>query len=353
MLKAIVFNDTSYEKHHGSQLVMRQLLLLAAEAGIQVVRSCPMRYDWRSDARLCADIAAADLCIINGEGTMHDDAPQAVRLAGLAPFCREHGTACFLINSVWQRNTKATELARDFTAIYLRDELSRQDIERQGLQAKVVPDLTLSHEPVLPAVQRSGWLVNGSVFIDRVVEAWRAMQAQRDPQLRFLSIKAMPVIQRGKGFPLFFFKSLSRWQKAWRERAAGRRVNFASEISPSQVRDLRWASSASSLDDFLRQLASSEGTITGRFHCVTLCMITGTPVYAIGSNTHKIESLLAEAGLHGRIFQDYTSALEQRDKMQWTAEEQASLQAFVAGCRQRARTMFAEIVQLTHQVTGK
>ncbi|MBQ0778152.1 MAG: hypothetical protein KBT84_11240, partial [Pseudomonas sp.] len=77
MLQAILFNDTSYDDHHGCQLVVRQIRALAEEAGIHIAAASPVRHDWSQDRSLLERIAEADVCIVNGEGTMHDDAPAA------------------------------------------------------------------------------------------------------------------------------------------------------------------------------------------------------------------------------------------------------------------------------------
>src|SRR5690606_24202299 len=123
-MRAIVFNDTSIDDHHGCQLVMSQIEKLTKQSGMDIILSCPLGYDWERDDWLKTEIGTVDLCIVNGEGTMHDDAPNAMRLGRVAKFCAALGIPCFLINSVWQNNQALNELAPFFTRIYVRDPLS-------------------------------------------------------------------------------------------------------------------------------------------------------------------------------------------------------------------------------------
>lgn len=346
MINALLFNDTSYEKHHGSQLVVRQIYALARDAGISISRACPMRHDWRNNEQLKADIRRAGLCLINGEGTLHDDAPQALMLGELASYCRQHGVPCFLINSVWQRNEQLLAHAGDFAGIYLRDEFSQRELETQGVACKVVPDLTLSysHQPAARE-QRAGYLVSDSVFSARTLEAWAEVCRANRGDIDFLSIKNLPIIQIGKGFPDYCIKSVAKLFQAGRELLQSYFISYPAALPAEQIGMLRWRYSALGLTRFLRRLSTSSGVVTGRFHCVTLCFVTRTPFYAIGSNTHKIQALLLEAGLPGRIQESYGAALAAREEIDFSAVERQHLEAFLLDCQRRAKDMFAEIVE--------
>lgn len=58
-MKVLLFNDTSYEQHHGSRLVMQQIFRLAAEAGARIALAFPGRCDWAADEQLKSDIRVA------------------------------------------------------------------------------------------------------------------------------------------------------------------------------------------------------------------------------------------------------------------------------------------------------
>lgn len=343
MLKAILFNDTSHNRHHGCQIVVKQIYAHAAAAGIQIVKACPMRHDWRRDTRLQADIGNVDLCLINGEGTLHDDARAAQMLVELAPFCRDRGVSCFLINSVWQNNQKLVESARAFTGVYLRDYMSQRELAAVGIASQVVHDLTLSMQPPRSMQARKGFLVNGSFYEEKTQEAWTALRQAAAPAPTYLSIWAMPQLQVGKGFPSYVWKSLRSRFKAWRGLLAAHFATFGETITRQQIKLLRWKYGEAFAPGFLARLSASEGIVTGRFHCVTLCLLTETPFFAIGSNTHKIEALLEACQLRGRVYSGYAAALADRQRIAFSEEELLAVRKFVRDSRSQAEQMFADI----------
>lgn len=46
-------------------------------------------------------IENVDLLLLNGEGTMHDDAPKALKYAEVVAFAKNQGVKCVLMNYVW------------------------------------------------------------------------------------------------------------------------------------------------------------------------------------------------------------------------------------------------------------
>ncbi|WP_275545465.1 MULTISPECIES: polysaccharide pyruvyl transferase family protein [unclassified Pseudomonas] len=343
-LKALLFNDTSSEGHHGCHLVMQQIYTLAEQAGMDILRSCPMYHDWQTDEQLQADIRAADICLVNGEGTMHDDAPLALRYGALARYCKEHEVPCFLINSVWQNNDRLNADAPCFTRVFVRDVLSQAALGELGVAADVVPDLTLSYEYKAGASPRRGLLINGSVITERLREAWRVSRA--NTQLRYVSIRTVAPLQLGKGFDMYLRKNLRKRLKAYRRMAASYLHRYPADLPNSRIDKLRWRYAVLSPKRFLALLRRSEGVITGRFHLVTLCLVTGTPFYAIPSNTHKIEALLAQVGLSGRLRLSYENAVSDARAIAFSEMEQAHIERLLQEARVQAREMFAAMAQV-------
>lgn len=348
MLQAILFNDTSYDDHHGCQLVIRQIKVLSAEAGIHITHASPVRHDWTRDRFLLERIAQTDLCIVNGEGTMHDDAPAAVMLGCLARHCSKLGIPCVLINSVWQNNQQLIEFAREFSQIYVRDPLSRAELALSGIAAEVIPDLTLTFRPEIQRIGRRGLLLNGSVLKPLQQELWRTLKelpCERD--VRYLSIRTVPPLRLGNE-RRYFFKSLKANSKMWRHKLSSRLAHPDASSSKGLGR-LRWRYSVQSTAKFLNTISAAEGVITGRFHMVTLCMITGTPFLALGSNTHKIEGLLEQAGLGDRLCANYAEGLGRLPLPPYSDEERQRLEEFLAGSLAAAQRMFAGIAGLARE----
>lgn len=349
-LKAILFNDTSSEGHHGCALVMRQIFALAAQAGMQIQRACPMHHDWQTDPQLKRDIQAADLCLVNGEGTMHDDAPLALRYGALARYCQEQGVPCFLINSVWQNNDRLNADAACFNRIFVRDTLSQAALTELGVPAQVVPDLTLSYPHEQMPVSRRGLLINGSVIEGRLREAWQAKLSH--PDVRYVSIRTVAPLQRGKGFDFYLKRNLRKRLKAYRRIVASYFYRYPAELPKSRIDRLRWRYSVLSSERFLRVLERSSGVVTGRFHLVTLCLVTGTPFYALPSNTHKIEALLEAVGLTQRLKPSYEQALAHGERIAFSEAELAAIDRFLKQSRAQAAAMFEEIAQLARAGSG-
>jgi polysaccharide pyruvyl transferase WcaK-like protein len=99
----------------------------------------------------------------------------------------------------------------------------------------------------------------------------------------------------------------------------------------------------------LAQLCSAQGVVSGRFHMVTLCLLTETPFMALTSNSHKIEALLEAVGLHGRICSDYAEGLRQVQQRPFTQDELLLIRDFLQSARTQARQMFSEIATLAER----
>ena len=192
-LKALLLNDTSWDDHHGCQLVVQQIHRFAAQAGIDIIWSSPVGHSWQTDKKLLDCLATIDLCLLNGEGTMHDDAPAALCLLEAVHYFASREIPCFLINSVWQNNDQLNHYLKDFSAIYVRDALSQQAIQATSLLAQVVPDLTLSWPYSETTFDRQGLLINGGVLLETQQQAWRA--SKFTPDARYLSIRTLPPLR--------------------------------------------------------------------------------------------------------------------------------------------------------------
>ena len=110
---------------------------------------------------------------------------------------------------------------------------------------------------------------------------------------------------------------------------------------------LRWRHARLGSQAFLEALAQSSGVITGRFHMITLCLLTRTPFFALRSNSHKVEALLGALGMQARLFDNYEAALECRDYIAYSELESKRIGEFLSHARQMSTIMFAEIYSET------
>lgn len=119
-MNILILNDTS-KYHSGSFQVIN--FLKAQFKNHNVIFTKKARESYLKDI---------DLLIINGEGTMHDDAKKAKSMIDLAITAKQtYNTKLFLLNSVWQRNSpELTEKLKYFDYIGVREILSKIEINR-------------------------------------------------------------------------------------------------------------------------------------------------------------------------------------------------------------------------------
>lgn len=342
MLKAVLFNDTSVEDHHGCAIVIAQLLKGFSEQGVEVVRRVPLGMEQAAYDSLADWLAGMDLCVINGEGTMHDDAPAAMVLGEVAKFCASKGIPCFLLNSLWQDNQRLNECLPCFTAAYFRDSASAAAASLFRQQVAVVPDLTLLTDfSAWQAAPRHGLLLNGSVLPEPRRELMAYAFSDAPLGSEYMSIRCLPRLVGG---------SFTAWRYSLRQAIKGLRhwlqaCTLPMALSPQRKQESRWRWRYARLQRsaFLARIARAETVVSGRFHMVTLCVASHTPFLAVASNTGKIQSLLADIGLNGRVYASFSAALKDATVAPFTAEEIHLLEDYLASARASARQMFADI----------
>ena len=157
-MKAILFNDTS-DFHYGCNVAMRYLHRDLKKNGYTVLESVKCAEFPEYDSRI---LKVADAVIINGEGTMHHDAPLAkwyLDLISKAYFLKKK---IFLINTVWQEMTLSKTLKKILQESYVsvRDIKSQSELNRHNINAHLHLDLSY-HYPtfIVPPKKRSGLVV--------------------------------------------------------------------------------------------------------------------------------------------------------------------------------------------------
>ena len=131
-------------------------------------------------------LEGVDILVINGEGTMHDNALRARDLISVAKEAKlVFGIKTFLVNSVWQRNDLLTEDLVYFDYISVREVLSRNEITRViGIDVDISLDLSYYVDVPYKEFERSDILcgnyfgsklirgVGGDGYIDIFGESW-------------------------------------------------------------------------------------------------------------------------------------------------------------------------------------
>lgn len=254
---AVIINDTRRDIGHiGCEAVMRNLVQLCAANGL---RSVTFQSPSCSDSPAFKEtLSKADCLILNGEGTMHRDRPNALLLMRAVSIAKELGLPCYLVNSIWQENPLLTRCVDLFDRVYVRDGRSAENLLSAGHKAKVVPDLSLYRDASFrkPEADASRILVVDSVVpsMDILLRKTAGLLGARYARMR---------IQRN-------FIGRSRLPAVFLSALCGRP---------------------------LREDELVCGVVTGRFHAVCLSMKLGLPFLAVESNTYKIQAMLLDAGI--------------------------------------------------------
>ena len=331
-ITAVLLNDTASNGHHGSRLTVQQIREKASSAGIDVSHSVAIADDWTSGDHI-AQVAAAELVIVNGEGTLHHAKRRARGLVAVAEYCKARGIACCLINSVYQANQDLTTSVRCFDLIFVREHRSHAELSKFGIPAAVVPDAIFSIDQVPTNRARSDRIVFSDSVNDGVSEQlYELSRTIKNAQFTTMRLRPSGVVTKHSALSLLAAFGLANYAPEGLRR---HRSNWL-----IAKRDQRhFIPSAKQLVDLL---ATSKFLVTGRFHMVCLAMLCRTPFIALRSNTHKIEGLLEDVGLGHRLISDdrLSEALRKREFMEWSQDESASLGRYISNARCSIDGMF-------------
>lgn len=337
LLRALLVNDASLAGHHGSALVTDQAVRLARAAGIDLTHG----WDWAAvEATLREDGKRGlfDFVIVNGEGSIHDDAKAARRIAAMATELKASGTPAYLINaSIEGIGAEVRDGLGAFRRIYVRDEASHAVLADAGLSAVIVPDLTLSAENVPRARRRGALFVTDSSETGKTTEL--IALACRWPGTRPITLRTAPP------WPAKGSRS-RRWSFE-----AKRILAHALPLSPWS---LRYRGALRTRTALLEALAhEARAAVCGRYHAVCLALLTRLPFVAIAGNTSKVAALLADIGLSARhrTLADLRHEHAERVVPDLTVEEETRIDAFLANAQRAAGAMFAEIADEAGQCT--
>lgn len=329
MPNVALLNDTSTRYHHGCARVMRLLTEGLTARGATIVARSPARHDWAADDAFLAQLAKADIIVINGEGTLHHGAEAGARLLSIADHPVAQGKRLVLLNALYDENPDewAGWLGR-FDLISARDSSSASQLsDAVGRDIQWVPDLSLSQPAPQPKIARHGVIFGDSVRMNRRQELAKASR-------RFADVSFVPT------------KTLR--QRIWRLPVIGALAkaplyclyNGVLQAPPEFQMPIDEAG-------YLHRLSQTELHVTGRFHAVCLSLLTQTPFLALSSTSGKIEKLLTDLGLGTeRIVNAQALMTGSNDAAayQFTPQEVEKIQTALAKARTKASALLDEVM---------
>ncbi len=298
--RVALFNDTSRAGHYGCELVMREIERYLSLFGCTVVWRHYVGEDWREEAHALEN-SGADLVVVNGEGTIHHSATwhRAHTLSMVGPYARDVlMVPSFLINATIHEISEATAVnIRAFDFVYVRDSSSKKELERFAIVSQIVPDITLAAPATRSHKLRNGYCYAGSVLPD--VEN-RIFDRGHQDRMKLLCVQ---------------------------------RDRYMDDNPPKDV------------ESFTQSVSMHESMLTGRFHAVTICLLTRTPFVALESNTPKISALLKDIfGKPRRIIQPHElQSIDLAKFSVWRLKERVKIDLYLFKTRRRAYAMFHTI----------
>lgn len=327
-----VLNDTRIDRHHGCERVMQAVEHLLASNGCSVIASNPAHQDWEANPAFMQALPRARLVVVNGEGTIHHDRPAGHTLLKIGQWASAHGTPVALVNAGWEANSaELAGLLNNFSLVAVRDAASAAELATHGQRARVVPDLSLFAGA--PAGSNSP---SGAVLFTDSVNRFTALQLEHSRQATGGQTVSIVFPAKGLGGYLRFMRGAVARPDLKKPRQL-----FA--LLAMRQRMASHGSASTAL--FLQQLAQASLLVSGRFHACTLALATGTPFVAVPSNTGKIASLVADAGLETwRAETDLsTGAILKARKHGWSAAERKNIDVYLAHARDQAAQLFRDI----------
>ncbi len=320
-MKAILLNDTDAGRHIGCELVIRNTRALCERYNIEIIHSVKTRAAMEAENQIAPLLDTADLILLNGEGTLHDDKPRALALLKAANMGKAAGLKMVLYNSLWDNNPIGLQHLADFDLVFCRDSHSSAEIRKAHptLKVQTVADMIFA-TPISHSQSSPG---QDTPLISDSVRAGKCMALAK------LAIKnRLPFAPMGSGFHERVRTSpILRWK--------------LSRFCDYQFNHL------DTPDTFAAKIQASSGIITGRFHAACFALLLGTPVCCLSSNTRKVESLYADFGLSPElVLQAVTSLDDARPQWEEQTRLRSHLDQHVAKTREQIHEMFDQISRL-------
>ena len=274
--KVVFIGDTSLgSPHFGCQLVGQTFREQFCRTGLKLIASLPYDfYNFQGVEKIFKD---ADLIVINGEGSIHHGRfHHLIRLASDYP--------CVLVNCVYQENPEWPEL-KDFLYISTRESFSAREINSQGVECHVVPDV---------------------LFASALLNSFVCKGATKD-----------------SGFTDNAQKTSYQFGP----------LKFRLRVGKSPKKQL--------VSEYLDFLCQHKSMCIGRFHAAIAASVLGIPFSTWDSNTWKMRGLMQDMGLAHLHFNDRKQAMESIP-----SEFDPKISLFVEQAQHKIETMFDTLASI-------
>lgn len=334
--KIIILNDTSNESHHGCVLVMENINKLLKKNNMEVICTNPSGVDWKKNISLLESIPRCDLILVNGEGTLHHAQPVARDLISIAKYVKQnYKIPVVLINTTYEENgDDFAEYTRCFDLIYVRENLSKNELKKYGINSKVVPDMTFySKFDLSKKVNQNLIGVTDSVYINKSRELF---QFALRKNYEYLPILTFPKNNRSIKEKISFMRFMIF------------RKSIPILLYIRAIFDYRIAKMLHYTCDYhnyIKKISDLDLLIVARYHSLCFALKTLTPFFYIESNSFKMKGLLDDIDIR---FSKLLSSnnLENLIPYKFSQEELKNISSYINTAPDRIELMFSEIGRL-------
>jgi hypothetical protein len=286
MKKAILLNDTSYENHHGCNIVIENIKNNLDIRGIEVVISNPIGQSWEKNQKLLDSLKIVDLVIINAEGTIHHNSKYGLQLLRIVNFVKN--TPIVLLNMTYQDNSlEYIDLIKKFTKVYVRENKSYEELKHHEIESVIVPDMTFYSQYDYCNKNNNDILITDSHDIKKSERLYNTAIEKK--------WKYFPILSKYNQI-----HNLKGLLKKYKYSFINLYGKYLIKIMPLKYSYKRYMYIYDK-DKYISTLSKSYFLITARFHTLCFAIQTKTNFCAITSNSHKIEGLLTDIGLKNKI----------------------------------------------------
>jgi polysaccharide pyruvyl transferase WcaK-like protein len=240
-------------------------------------------------------ITETDVVVVNGEGTLHRQAPGPLNLLFFMFAARAYyGKPVHLINHSFYpsggrepsepADTIYAAVAKQLTRVVPREPYSLEIARRLGVDAvqgfDCLPRFITRHKDELSPLKLGALILSGGIAMSEQVARTIARVAGkcRNPGQKLIYLTG------AKKFPASEDANIFRWMK-------------------SEQEDIQ-AYNAASMEDWLEMIDGAVGMISGRFHHSLAAAALGVPFVTFPSNTPKIQATNEMLGLEPPIAYD-------------------------------------------------
>jgi hypothetical protein len=230
-----------------------------------------------------------DLMIINGEGTMHDNATRAREILYKAKAAKEKNKKVALINTVWQNMSEHfNEIIGNIDVVIARDLYSYNILRRLNSKTAIFPDLSL----LFHDKGKSGYNLNGI---------------------------AKPITHRDAPYKTIF----NEFHVPYYSIKSG--IKYENQIADISKLDLY---------------------LTGQHHGVYAALLADTPFIPTYGNTHKIEGLIAWADAKIPVCKSPQEVRKAMDDIDRLIIEEKKVKEFLLGQTDKYETYLRQSMEL-------